>query len=412
MSRRSYLARVPRMVGLGALAGAPLSALLFVSSCADEGTSATLGDDGGFVVPEHDAAEATSADADAGVDASCEAGDIGCTTEDTPCDRTEWCPYKTGADGRYALTSIWGSGRNDVWAVGAAGSVIHWNGTDWQNLSVGSTYTLFGVGGSSGTDVWAVSTPSVVYHGGLASDGGAAWTAMPALSPNYSYDPLPALTSVWATSADDVWIGGGDKINFPVAVKLWHKIPDPDGGVAWEPIGTCQYNDCAVIRGIWSSGPNDVWAVGDRGKTYHTTNVSPDGVEPTVFTQVESQSSARLRGVWGTGAANVWAVGERGTIRHRGAGNGPWEIVASPSQEELRAVWGSSADDVWAVGDSGTILHYDGAGWTLSTVTLPLGPKPNLYGIWGSSKDDVWIVGEGIVLRFSGHRPTNAESRP
>ncbi len=400
--------RSARSALLVLVAASSLATLPLATSCANANATGDEPDAAPSVIPGNDGASGVT---DASVDA-CGDGDASCTGYAPPCEETEWCPLETGADPRRALTSIWGSGKDDVWAVGAAGSVIHWDGASWRDFSTGSSYTLFGVGGSGPSDVWAVSTPAIFFHGGVGSDGGTAWTPMPTLAPDYAWDLLPALTSVWALSPDDVWIGGGDKINFP-SIKLWHKIPDPEGGVAWQGVATCEYNgDCAVIRAIWGSSASDVWAVGDRGKSYRARTVSYDAEVPTVFDLLETQATAALRGVWGTGPDDVWAVGNRGTIRHHRAGVGPWEIVPSPTQQDLRAVWGSSKDDVWAVGDDGTVLHFDGSSWSSSPVSLPPGPKPNLYGIWGSGPDDVWIVGEGIVLRFTERRNAGAELTP
>ena len=33
------------------------------------------------------------------------------------------------------LTSIWGSGPNDIWVVGTEGTVMHWDGTSWQRAN-------------------------------------------------------------------------------------------------------------------------------------------------------------------------------------------------------------------------------------------------------------------------------------
>jgi hypothetical protein len=62
-----------------------------------------------------------------------------------------------------------------------------------------------------------------------------------------------------------------------------------------------------------------------------------------------------LRGIWGSGPNDVWVVGDAGAILQ-------WDgnslaIVPSGITNSLRAIWGSATNDLWAVGDNGTILH-------------------------------------------------------
>ena len=59
-----------------------------------------------------------------------------------------------------------------------------------------------------------------------------------------------------------------------------------------------------------------------------------------------------LMGVWGSGSNGVYAVGELGTIiRYPGSGN-TWTQVASSTLKDLKAIWGSSPSNIFAVGDN------------------------------------------------------------
>jgi len=65
------------------------------------------------------------------------------------------------------LTAVWGTGPNDVWAVGgtstttgSAGSILHWDGSTWTTQSSVLTTTLAGVWGVGVKDVWAVGNRS------------------------------------------------------------------------------------------------------------------------------------------------------------------------------------------------------------------------------------------------------------
>ncbi|AKU97833.1 hypothetical protein AKJ09_04497 [Labilithrix luteola] len=60
-----------------------------------------------------------------------------------------------------ALNAVWGTSPNDVWAVGNASCVIHWDGTHWSRIAVG------GLGGRR-PDLYTVwtGTPGKVWIGG------------------------------------------------------------------------------------------------------------------------------------------------------------------------------------------------------------------------------------------------------
>jgi hypothetical protein len=67
------------------------------------------------------------------------------------------------------LTGVWGSGPNDVWAVGAGyrgqGCIItHWNGWTWSPGNSRHEGGLWGVWGSGPNDVWAVGTTILHYN--------------------------------------------------------------------------------------------------------------------------------------------------------------------------------------------------------------------------------------------------------
>src|SRR5512140_1637448 len=54
-----------------------------------------------------------------------------------------------------SLTGIWGSSSTDLWAVGAAGTILHGDGRSWTPMASGVRETLHDVHGSGPSDVWA-----------------------------------------------------------------------------------------------------------------------------------------------------------------------------------------------------------------------------------------------------------------
>jgi len=392
-----------RRAALGAVIAIACGAPLVIASCADSTSGDSLPFDAG--APTVDQGTPDGADSGALEDGGCEAGDPRCAPTSVSCEETDFCPVNGAVDPRVALTSIWGSGKDDVWAAGSLGMVVHWDGAAWKPYPITTTYTLFGLWGSGRDDLWAASAVDATFHGTRNVDGSVSWSKLPPLPAPISNDLFPAVAAVWGMSNDDVWIGGGDKMGFPFP-RVWRAKPDGDGGITWTTLAPCASTptDCPGLRAIWARGPEEIWLVGDRGRTYRGA-IMEDADVPFVLT--ESQTNASLRAVWGPSEGPVWAVGDDGVIRTISSNDSAWTIVPSPTTFALRGIWGSSATDVWAVGAYGTILHFDGKSWTAASAAFAAGPKPTLYGVWGSDAGDVWIVGEGIVLRRSSAGGTN-----
>lgn len=397
------LLRAGAMIGLATLV--PLYA-----SCASEGDER---DD----TPKEDAAAIPDPDGldagDAGVvdgDAACDAGDPSCTTSMLTCESADWCPAQTGLDGRIGLQGIWGSSKTDVWAVGSAGNIVHFDGTAWKGTPSGTNQSLYAIWGNGPSDVWVTSTPGVTLHGSGYQSGAASWSLVTPPIADYTLitgSRGKLVTAVWGFSTGDVWFGGesfAPQFGDPQESQ-WRKAT-VDGGAGFLATSGCVKNGaCPTVRALWGSAANDLWAVGNVGVTMHADTTAAGGGAPT-WKQVDSQSTANLAAIWGAAgpAGAIWAVGDGGTIRRFVSGSARWEKVASPTTNTLHALWGASANDVWAVGELGTVLHYDGTSWTPSSVAWPLGTKAHLNGVWGSGPDDVWIVGDGIVLHFTGHK--------
>jgi hypothetical protein len=119
-------------------------------------------------------------------------------------DGSEWQSTTVSAN---ALTAIYGTGANDIWAVGVKGAVHHYNGS-WSDLSVGEDLTS-GLGkGSTLNSVW-MDGLSPVYaaagNGYVYRYNNGTW---------YQEQTFPAKDHnvVYGTSASSVWLGGDTTI--------------------------------------------------------------------------------------------------------------------------------------------------------------------------------------------------------
>ena len=53
------------------------------------------------------------------------------------------------------LRAAWGTSRTDVFAVGQAGTILHYDGARWSAMASGTSQWLYGVWGTSSTNVYA-----------------------------------------------------------------------------------------------------------------------------------------------------------------------------------------------------------------------------------------------------------------
>lgn len=385
------------LLGLGA----------FLANCAEAGPAAADDELSADASAGVDAVVVDTTQVDEARDASLDAGadSAPCDASDDDCKEPEWLPVNTGHPSGLGLSSIWGSGPSDVWAVGAKGSVIHWDGTTWASTPIDTSYSLQSVYGTGPNDVWVTSTASLIYRSTGFSSGTATFEKQTAIAESAMFPAtIGALLAVWATGPGDVWVSGRHRLSKGGQFEASWRTTPGDGGVAWAPVSA--FGSAGAVYGIWGSGPNDVWMVGSKGTTNMSFSSHTNGLAATdggmpAWTEVDTATFSVLNAVWGTGPNDVWAVGNSGAIRHY-TGGATWEIVESPTSQNLRGVWAAATDDAWAVGENGTVLHYDGTEWTPSKVALPKADKRDLYAVWGSGPDDVWAVGDGIVMHYSG----------
>jgi len=350
-------------------------------------------------------------DADAAPEAGCESTQTGCplTCADVP-----WCPVAVELSPYTTLMAVWGSSKDDVWAVGSDAAVIHWDGKAWTSIPFSSpiTNTFNTVWGSGPNDVWLASSTDAVFH---AKGFAGATTKLDRIDTPLPYDLHVPVRRIWGTSATQ-FVLATHRYELPVGDDLvtgnMLRRGAPDSGATeWSPVPGTEH-----VLAVWGTSFDDIWISADGSShdtgwkvamTYH----GKTGVDGQLeWTDVDSRSRAPLRALWGSSAKDIWAVGDVGVIRRvTDTTQSEWMIIDSPTREDLHGLWGSAADDIWAVGAAGTILHYDGKVWSEVLAAFPSADRPDLHGVWGSARNDVWIVGDGIVLHYDGRTlETNA----
>jgi photosystem II stability/assembly factor-like uncharacterized protein len=96
----------------------------------------------------------------------------------------------------HIINAIVGTAANDAWAVGAAGTVLHWDGTGWTAVNAGTNATLNDVAPISANDVWIVGANGTLIH-----FDGTTWTPLSVTS--------QTLYGAWPDPPGKVFVAGG-----------------------------------------------------------------------------------------------------------------------------------------------------------------------------------------------------------
>jgi hypothetical protein len=182
------------------------------------------------------------------------------------------------------LYGVWSSGENDVFMVGANGTVLHFDGTATETISSPTTVTLRAVWGSGSDDVYVAGDGGALlhYNGQDLADAGAEQTL--------------ALNALYGASSSEIYAAGGSGLLLRFDGSHWNKI---------------ETSTPQNLYAAWlDANTHEVWITGGGG-----TVLRLEG--NTVYPEIPGTDAA-LVGLWGTGAGGLVAVGGAGAILRRG----------------------------------------------------------------------------------------------
>jgi len=245
-----------------------------------------------------------------------------------------------------AVNGLWGTTDNFIVGVGEDGLILRRDSTGWQRDRPADTGTgaFHGVGGSGPDDVWAVGDALFAHY------DGSSWVDLPTLGPYFA---------VWLSGPGEGWAAGVNDLRHLTGGQ-WSDKVTLGGGLDW--------------YGIWGSGPNDIWMVGERHTLARGFSMAIMHYDGTTWEYVADaldpyQILPPLHAVWGSDATHVWAVGDQGIIVFWDGAL--WTPVLSDTTDDLTAVWGSGPSDVWVAGSAG-VHHFNGRSWALvGTLSSP-----------------------------------------
>lgn len=263
------------------------------------------------------------------------------------------------------LTALLGFAEDDLWAVGHAGLVRHFDGTTWSSSRVNSPYDLNAIAGVSSNDLWASG------GGGLFRWLGVAWQ---------QYPPLPcSVFSMHARAVDDVWAVGALG-----CAMHWN-------GTAWVSSNSGLPN--VTLRSVLARATNEVWVVGDSGTAFRF-----DG---TTWSSTNTQSTATLHVVLPVNGDVVALGGQFATaLRYR---QGTWSSLPSPLKGGFRSGVPDGAGGFFGAGNpldtssQATVLRHDGSTFS-SDVSAPV--REALQATWLAPSGTLWVAGTGGALLY------------
>lgn len=276
------------------------------------------------------------------------------TLPDRTAPMNRWHPMSQTLTDRM-LWSVWGSGADDVFAVGESGTIIHYDGSRWAAMASPTDRHLHGVWGSSASNVYAVGQVGTILH-----YDGTRWRQVYQLSVD--------LTAVAVTGfgPHDIFVVGDEGLILRFDGVEWRRM---DG------------NSKDALYGIWGLDSEHVLAVGDfgtvlrwNGKDWKTFNAGTENF---------------LYSVWGDALDNIYVAGLAGTVAHFDGKR--WSLLPTRQRADLLAVAGCAGQTPVVVGTMGSILRFDGKMWNKEQSQN----DTSLRGLWVADDGVAFAVGDG-----------------
>jgi hypothetical protein len=236
---------------------------------------------------------------------------------------------------------------NDAWIAGAGGTLLRFNGADWQPRATGTPFDLFGIWGATPDDVWVVGDRGTIIRCNRSS-----------CSPPNG-EAAADLTAVWAASADEAWAVGR-------AGTILHRVSG-----RWQPVTSPTTRN---LLSVWGSGPSDVWIGGDGIVLRWTGNQLVTAAGP----------AGGIGSLSGRATNDVWAISVGVATHWDGAA---WTPLAMP-RNVASSIFAAASDEIWVASLDGEAAagRWNGQIWT----KFPLAECLELHG---SGPSDVWCVG-------------------
>ncbi|MDI6766407.1 MAG: hypothetical protein QME52_06250 [Bacteroidota bacterium] len=296
------------------------------------------------------------------------------------------------------LRSIWGSSATDVW--GAAGDapdvrdcLWHYDGVKWSRATAGTPITeltgnktVYAVWGSARNDVWAVGRKinQGVLSAFLMRFDGARWIDA---TPSNVQALNSILYNVYGVSKNDIWVGGDEyALHYNGSVWETHKIADSLTVVSLTRFQNSMYFH---LGSPW--GKDTIYIFMFKDSTLiivDYTTLEHKKFGGGLFT-TNSELKTITNGVIGTSLGLDGSIDTSGWRRE-------FTTVTSFRERFVQGV-----KNLFAVGVWNLVYHYNGDDWKQIFINVPnhaVDPHSDFWGVW-TDGNEVFICDcqNGIV---------------
>lgn len=336
--------------------------------------------------------------------------DAGTVDPNAVCTPTGFC-YEYPSKFGITLNDVWAAAKDDAWAVGYRGAILHFNGSAWSVAQSPTRHTLYGIMGRSASDILAVGQGGTVVR-----YDGKRWSTVDLGTTADLYDvAMPA--------DNDRWIAG-DKLVLHNTGSTWQPVTPPyeprargylhavdsthvwlvHGGIAQLWDGTrftpvdLDLGTSGAVRSISGKTVDAVYACVDRD--YFPVR-KWDGSKFVLLRTPTAVGDLALNACAIEAAApnDVWLFGDRGIGHFDGT---TWSVVESSRQRTVLSAWSIGSDGI-AVGWNGRVLVRSGAMWTVQNEGA--GSDYTFASGLGAQAGVEWTALPGALLQRVGRGP-------
>jgi hypothetical protein len=297
--------------------------------------------------------------------------DIPVTVTDT---RRAWVKLTSKDD--QGNRGIWGSAANNVYTANYMG-LWKYNGTTWGTVPEARWRTFYDVYGTSASNVFAVGADGLIMR-----YNGTTWSAQRYNGTIVANEPLYApviparkytLRALWGLPVQNFTVTVGDS-----GTVLYHD------GTSWTDFSV---PTDAALTDVWGTDYNNFYATTSDGRLMRWNGFALSYVAGV-------NAPGALHAVWGTSATNMYVAGDGGTLyRYNGS---TWTRIWLPTRSTLYAIWGTSSTNMFVGGEDGALYRYDGTSWIPEKSN---GGASQIYGFWGTaSGTDLFASGAGGLV--------------
>jgi photosystem II stability/assembly factor-like uncharacterized protein len=249
------------------------------------------------------------------------------------------------------LYDVWGLSPDNIYAVGASGTILHFEGSVWQRMTCPISHDLHTIYGTSEENIFAGGE-----NGSFLHYDGIQWRNLEFEKNNN--DQTMVISDMWAyTDNKCLVIGQSENKSINAIIEMTTEL---NARMLTETIN----QEKEKYTAIWKTG-NMLSVSGSftdselnvTGLIYQYTETVDNYTNKNKTPVLYSVPDTQLNNIWGAIYNNMYAIGTNGAIIfHKGT---DWEFMHSGTDKNLNDIWGVRDSKIFVVGDQGTILKYD-----------------------------------------------------